>query len=90
LEQVIAPFDLFLEEDCPDGFNCSNSKNPFMCPKNHHRMGNVIKKGARIPKFFCKFERPWDNIRCARPECFFAHLAKRHLFIKSKQGACAP
>jgi hypothetical protein len=82
-----APFDLELNEECPDGFNCPNSKNPFMCPKNHQKYGNTIKKDAKLPQFFCKWERPWKNgpntkpLRCRKPNCYLAHLKGRKEFI---------
>ncbi len=82
-ETTVAPFDLFLEEDCPAGFGCPNSKNPLKCPKNHQHLGHVIKKGAVIPRFMCRNERPWEGIRCKKPECIFGHLAKRHVFLES-------
>ena len=86
-----APYDLILEEDCADGFNCPNSKNPDKCPQNHQRLGSVIKKGARIPRFFCKWERPWKTgpngkpMRCHNPKCFNGHLDKRREFITRAQ-----
>jgi hypothetical protein len=83
-----SPFDLRLNDDCLGGFNCPNSKNPSKCPKNHHKLGNIIKKGAKLPKFFCMWERPWKKglngkpIRCRNPMCFFAHLDGRKDFIE--------
>jgi hypothetical protein len=85
-----APFDLNLEEECPEGYKCPHSKDTKKCPKNHQRLGNVIKRNAVIPKHFCKYERPWilvksekkpdekpKPMRCHNPECFFAHLEGR-------------
>jgi hypothetical protein len=86
-----APMDLILEADCAAGFNCPNSKNPEKCPKNHHHLGNVIKKGAKLPRFFCKWERPWKSgpngkpMRCNNPKCFNAHLDKRREFLQRFQ-----
>ncbi len=87
-EVEFSPFELRLNDDCPGGFNCPNSKKPSKCPKNHHKLGNVIKKGAKLPKFFCKWERPWKKgpnskpLRCRNAECFFAHLDGRKDFIE--------
>lgn len=84
-----ALFDLDLNEECPDGFNCPNSKNPSKCPKNHQKLGNVIKAGAKLPRFFCKWERPWKNgpngkpLRCRNVDCYFAHLEHRADYIIS-------
>ena len=93
-EIEFAPFELRLNDECLDGFNCPNSKKPFKCPKNHHKFGDIIKKDAKLPKFFCKWERPWKKgpnnkpLRCRNPECFFAHLEGRKDFImKSEENA---
>ncbi len=83
-----APFQLRLNDECPANFNCPNSKKPHLCPKNHHKLGNFIKKGAKLPKFFCKWDRPWKKgpngkpLRCRNQDCFFAHLEGRADFLK--------
>ena len=82
-----APFDLKLNTDCPDGFKCPNSKKPVACPNNHNFLGPVIKKGTKLPKFFCKWERPWKKgpngkaLRCRNPACYNSHLEGRDDFI---------
>jgi hypothetical protein len=87
-EVEFAPFELRLNDDCSGGFNCPNSKKPTKCPKNHHKLGDVIKKSAKLPKFFCKWERPWKKgpngkpLRCRNLECFYAHLDGRKDFIE--------
>ncbi len=85
--QVIAPFELMLEEDCPAGFQCPNSKNAEHCSKNHQHLGTTIKKGSPLPKFFCKHERPWEKKRCIDSHCFFAHLSGRCKFIEKCKTA---
>jgi hypothetical protein len=83
----LAPFDLKLNTDCPEGFKCPNSKKPADCPKNHNFLGPVIKKGTKLPKFFCKWERPWKkgpngkSLRCRNPVCYNSHLEGRDDFI---------
>ncbi len=83
-----SPFDLNLNDDCPAGFKCPNSKKPQACPKNHNLLGAVIKKGAKLPRFFCKWERPWKKgpngkpLRCRNPDCYNSHLRGRDEFLK--------
>ncbi len=84
-----APFDLILNDECPAGFDCPDSKNPSKCSKNHQKYGDVIKKDAILPKNFCKFERPWQKKRCNNPKCFFAHLKGRSEFMKKASESSA-
>lgn len=38
-----------------------------------------------LPKYLCRFERPWEGVRCNRDQCSFAHLWGRVRFlIKSR------
>ena len=75
--EEFAPFDLLLNDECEAGFACPNSRNTKECPLNHQKFGTVILKGKKLPRFFCKFERPWLKKRCTNPECYNAHLAGR-------------
>lgn len=82
-----APFDLKLNVDCPAGFKCPNSKKPSACPKNHNFYGPIIKKGNKLPQFFCKWERPWKKgpngkaLRCRNSDCYNSHLEGRDDFL---------
>jgi hypothetical protein len=78
-----APEELFLEEECPEGTKCPNGKHPDKCPKNHHRLGDKIKQGAKLPHFFCKWERPWKQMRCRSYKCFYSHLDGRREFLEN-------
>ncbi len=83
-----APFDLKLNTDCPAGFKCPHSRKPTDCPKNHNFLGPVIKKGTKLSKFFCKWERPWKKgpngkpMRCRSIVCYNSHLEGREEFLR--------
>ena len=83
-----APYDLILEEPCIFGPHCLYKKTPYLCPRNHQKLGKIIKKGSAVPKYLCKYERPWKILRdtnkpmkCNNVNCWFTHLKgrKEHL-----------
>ena len=82
----IAPYDIILEEPCLFGNNCLYKKYPYMCYRNHQTMETVIEQGQPIPKYICKYERPWKNIngmpmRCNNPMCWFSHFSHHLYFV---------
>jgi hypothetical protein len=89
-----APFKLDLEEECPLGFNCPHSRSPMECKKNHHMLGEIIEQGRKLPRMFCKWDRPWEKVngypkRCRNPTCFFAHLRGRKDYLTKIQSKAA-
>jgi hypothetical protein len=83
-----APYDIILEEPCPYGHKCLYKKTPSLCYKNHQTKNKIIKKGESIPKYLCKYERPWKQLnnkpmKCANINCWFSHLENRCNIIKS-------
>jgi hypothetical protein len=40
-----------------------------------------------LPKYLCRFERPWDGVRCNRDQCSFAHLWGRVRFLIKSRAA---
>jgi hypothetical protein len=73
--------DLMLNDECELGYKCPHSRNTKECPLNHQRLGSVIKKGEPLPSGYCIYERPWEKIRCCKPECSYSHLAGRIDFL---------
>jgi hypothetical protein len=84
-----APYDIILEESCPYGYKCLYKKTPIFCYKNHQTILKVIKKNEIIPKYLCKYERPWRQLnnkqmRCENINCWFSHLEGRRNNIAIK------
>ncbi len=80
-----APYDIILEEPCIFGPQCIYKKTPYLCPRNHQNLGKIIKRGEIIPKYLCKYERPWRwlngrEMRCANNLCWFSHI-KNHMYF---------
>jgi hypothetical protein len=81
-----APFDLVLEKSCINQNNCFYKKVPLECYKNHQSFNTIIKQGHIIPKYLCKYERPWKSLhgyqmRCQNIHCWFSHLQGRKQII---------
>ncbi len=82
-----APYDLILEEPCPYSYKCLYKKTPLYCSKNHQTKKTIIKKYENIPKYLCRYERPWRKLndkpmRCENKNCWFSHLEGRCYNIK--------
>ncbi len=87
-----APYDLILEKSCINQNNCFYKKVPLVCYKNHQSFNTIIKKGQQIPKYLCRYERPWKSLngyqmRCQNIHCWFSHLQGRKQFIEYKINA---
>ena len=84
-----APYDIILEDPCPFGNKCLYKKTPLLCSKNHQTKIKILKKQEIIPKYLCKYERPWKTLnnkpmRCQNIYCWFSHLEGRKEFITCK------
>ncbi len=78
----IAPYNLLLEDICEYKNECFYKKEPLVCCKNHQINDLFIMKGQPIPKYLCKYERPWKTLngypmRCQNIHCWFSHLFGR-------------
>jgi hypothetical protein len=77
------PYDIKLELDCINGYNCKFKKTPLICPFNHQNLGRTLNKNNLIPNLFCRYERPWKNnkynepLRCTNRFCWFSHMEGR-------------
>ncbi len=85
-----APVDIILERFCMHGNKCKHMNNPVPCGYNHTVIGipisnrnsqNKIAKGTEIPKEFCKYEKPWERIRCPNINCTSVHSIGRVSFM---------
>lgn len=77
-----APYNLVLEETCFYKNECFYKKDPLSCCKNHQLTDVMIMKNQQIPKFLCKYERPWKLLngypmRCQNIYCWLSHLSGR-------------
>jgi hypothetical protein len=82
IKNEYAPYDIILEEPCPFGNKCLYKKTPIFCSKNHQTIIKHIKQNEIIPKYLCKYERPWRKLngkpmRCDNINCWFSHLEGR-------------
>ncbi len=80
------PYDIILEEPCIYGYQCFYKKTPYMCPRNHQTTEIIIKKGEIIPKYLCKYERPWkknnnQEMRCTNMNCWFSHIVNHMYYV---------
>ncbi len=52
------------------------------CGFVHHDIDkNYIILAEPLPNYLCRYERPWDGMRCRRDQCSFAHLRGRVRFL---------
>jgi hypothetical protein len=61
------------EYDCKHGSKCRGiaGKCGFKHPTTEKRF---ITNDEPIPDFVCRYDRPWDNVRCKRRVCGFVHF----------------
>jgi hypothetical protein len=86
------PYDILLEEKCPQGLFCPYKTNPIKCPLNHHDVkseNNILRKGALVPGLLCRYERPWkivngEPVLCQNSQCWYNHFKGRVQRINSK------
>jgi hypothetical protein len=87
----ISPFELKLEEKCPQGLFCPYKTQPLKCPLNHHHISDslIIPQGSYIPKLLCRYERYWKYSNgmpriCMNPHCWYNHLSGRAERLNNK------
>jgi len=74
----------WFEHSCNYGKKCHGLYGG--CGFVHHEIPQrYITLSKPLPKYLCRFERPWEGVRCNRDVCSFAHLWGRVRFlIKSR------
>ncbi len=83
--KYILPWDVLLEDNCPQGLFCPHKTNPLKCPYNHHDVkaeNNILHKGDVTPVLLCRYERPWKQsngnpVVCMNPHCWYNHIKGR-------------
>ncbi len=77
----------WFEYECKFGSTCRGKMGG--CGFNHlHTEKNHCTGEKDIPAGFCRYDRPWDNVRCYRDKCSFNHFWGRVRFlIKSRAEA---
>ena len=74
----------WFEYECKYGISCRGKKGG--CGFNHNHFENTfITDTEEIPSVICRYDRPWDNLRCTRDKCSFSHFWGRvRYLIKSR------
>jgi hypothetical protein len=83
--KYILPYDILLEDNCPQGLFCPYKTDPMKCPYNHHDVkaeNNILHKGDVTPVLLCRYERPWrqsngNPVVCMNPYCWYNHIKGR-------------
>jgi hypothetical protein len=72
----------WLEHDCKNGKTCTGFKSG-KCGFNHlkHDKNFILNEPTETDTKICRYEKPWDNIRCNREECSYDHCWGRVRFV---------
>ena len=63
----------WFEKICNYGNKCSGFKSGI-CGFNHYNQDRFIADGDEVPSYVCKYDSPWNNIRCKRINCSYDHF----------------
>ena len=78
-------FKWWLEHKCRYGKACHGCKSGA-CGFNHTEYPErFIAKGAELPASICRYDCPWDGVRCNRARCSFDHFWGRVRALIKKQ-----
>lgn len=72
--------------------NCNYKKkcrgfNSGICGFNHHSDISFIADGDELSNYVCKYDKPWDGVRCNRLHCSYDHFWGRvRAIIKKKNN----
>jgi hypothetical protein len=70
----------WLEHDCKRGTSCTGFKSG-KCGFNHLKHLDKYLMQDTVDTKMCRYEKPWDNIRCNRVDCSYDHFWGRVRFI---------
>jgi hypothetical protein len=66
----------WFEKECKFGAKCRGRNGG--CGFNHVSFTQTyLEQGRPVPSFVCKYDRPWDSVRCKRDKCSFIHFKGR-------------
>lgn len=75
----------WFEKYCNYGNRCSNFKSGI-CGFNHYKQDSFIADGGEVPLYVCKYDSPWDELRCKRIVCSYDHFWGHIRSIIKKQN----
>jgi hypothetical protein len=76
----------WLEYYCRHGTECRGYRSG-MCGFNHDVGGErFVSDTTTIPSHVCKYDRPWDGVRCKRIRCSYDHFWGRVRALIKKQN----
>ena len=75
----------WLEHDCKRGTSCPGFKSG-KCGFNHLKHPNKFILNDSKDSKVCRYEKPWDDMRCNKKDCSFDHLWGRVRFLIKMKG----
>ena len=70
----------WFEYECKHGINCHGKKGG--CGFNHNHFEQpYLSSTDPIPSCVCRYDRPWDGVRCYRDKCSFSHFWGRVRYL---------
>ena len=75
----------WFEKYCDYGKTCSGFRSG-MCGFNHHKQDRYIVDGGEVPFYICKYDSPWNKLRCNRIKCSYDHFWGRIRALIKKQN----
>jgi len=70
----------WFEYECKYGVECRGKKGG--CGFNHNHFDQAFLTDTEIiPSSVCRYDRPWDGIRCYRDKCSFSHFWGRVRYL---------
>lgn len=70
----------WFEYECKHGLSCRGKKGG--CGFNHNHFDEpFLTDTDEIPLCVCRYDRPWDGVRCYRDKCSFSHFWGRVRYL---------
>lgn len=70
----------WFEYECKHGLSCRGKKGG--CGFNHNHFDEpFLTDTDEIPSCVCRYDRPWDGVRCYRDKCSFSHFWGRVRYL---------
>jgi hypothetical protein len=71
----------WLEYECKFGFECRGKKGGCGFNHNHFDQPFITTDITTIPSCICRYDRPWNGVRCYREKCSFSHFRGRVRYL---------